>query len=249
MSFSALMYHEIRTDETLNVDQPSPIKVRQTYEDQLPSVLFVRLKQFESQMAYLYEMDYHTLTLEEINNFYYKQIPLPGKSVLLTFDDCYQSIQHYAYPILKKYGFNAVAFVVTGWLNNASIDFDPTQSICLSEEALKQMSDVFDYANHTDQFHTRLNMNTNILMTSSHEDFAADLDLCNQKDIITAKDVFAYPFGLFNDANVDTLKSNGFKLAFTSAGGVNLATTDPLLLNRFVVPHFMALESFKEIIA
>ncbi len=248
MSFSALMYHELRTETTLNAHDPSPIKVKQNYDDQLPAVLFCSLKNFDSQMAYLYELNYHTLTLDEIKNFYYKDVALPEKSVLLSFDDCYQSLYHYAYPILRKYGFSAVAFVVTGWLNNESTTFDPTQSICLSEDELRQMSDVFDYANHTDLFHTRSSIDSNKLMTSSHADFTADLERCNQNSLITAKDAFAYPFGLFNDTNVETLKANGFKLAFTSDGGVNLATTDPLRLNRFVIPHFMALESFKEIL-
>lgn len=249
MCFSTLMYHEIRTEQALNADHASPIKVHQNYNDQLPAVLFVTLENFEAQMAYLNEMDYHTLTLEEIKNFYFENAALPERSILLSFDDCYQSMYHYAYPILKKYGFSAVAFVVTGWLNTASSAFDPKQSICLSEDELHLMSDVFEYANHTDLFHTRSSFDSNKLMESNHESLLADLEQCNQNDLITAKDVFAYPFGLFNDNNVDTLKKGSFKLAFTSAGGMNYTTTDPLLLNRFVVPYFMDFDSFKEMLS
>lgn len=248
MSFSALMYHELRSASSLNPNQPSPIKVRQDYEDQLPAVLFVTVENFESQMAYLYEMGYHTLSLDEIKAYYYEGMPLPDRSVLLSFDDCYQSIYHHAYPILKKYGFQGVVFVVTGWVNKAPMPFDPSQSVCLSETELQSMSDVFDYANHTALFHTRTSLTSNKLTASSQEAFAADLDLCNQYDLISAKDVFAYPFGLFNDGNVETLKSKAFKLGFTSEGGANLATTNPLLLKRYVVPHFMPLDSFKEIV-
>ena len=249
MSFSTLMYHEIRTNEALEPDSPSPIKVDQNYDDQLPAVLFVTLNNFEAQMAYLNNMNFHTLTLKEINDFYYMNSALPEKCVLISFDDCYQSLHHYAYPILKKYGFSAVAFVVTGWLNTESSAFDPKQSICLSEEEISQMSDVFEYANHTDTFHTRSSLTSNKLMETTQEAFADDLDSCNQHKLITAKDVFAYPFGLYNEANVETLKNQGFKLAFTSVGGVNLHSTNPLLLNRFVVPYFMAIDKFKEILA
>ncbi len=58
--------------------------------------------------------NYHTLTLAEVKDFYFQQQPLPEKSVL-TFDDCYQSMKEYAYPLLKEAGFKATAFVVTGW--------------------------------------------------------------------------------------------------------------------------------------
>lgn len=229
MSFSTLMYHEIRTEETLNAGCPSHIQVNQDYDDQLPKVLFVTLKKFEAQMAYLRDMNFHTLTLEEVKNFYYEDITLPTNSVLLTFDDCYQSVYHYAYPILKKYGFHAVAFVVTAWLNKNALAFDPNNSICLSEEALLTMSYIFEYANHTDTFHTRTGVDTSKLMTASSEDFA-------------------YPFGLYDNKAVATLKSMNFKLAFTTLAGKNLSSTDPLLLHRFAIPHFMPLDNFKELI-
>lgn len=249
MSFSTLMYHEIRDEADLNPDAPSPIKVHQDYHDLLPKVLFVTLKNFETQMTYLKDHGYHTLSLEEVTDFYYKNKSLPDKSVLLTFDDCYQSLYHYAYPILQKHGFKAVAFVTTGWLNGEAAPFDPSQSICLSANELDLMSDVFDFANHTDLFHTRTSLESTVLMTSDDLAFAQDLDRCNNHPVIHAQEVFAYPFGLYTTKNVETLKAKGFKLAFTSAGGRNVSTTDPLLLNRNVVPHFMPLDGFIGILA
>ncbi len=248
MSFTTLMYHEIREQSMLNPEHPSPIKVRQEYEDNLPSVLFVTLENFQEQMAYLYENKYHTLTLSQVIDFYYKDSPLPEKSVLLTFDDCYQSIARYAYPILKKYQFRATAFVVTGWLNKEEEPFLPERSVCLSEETLNAMTDVYEYANHTDRFHTRKEETASIMMLTDDQAFSADLDACNGYPLIKAKDVFAYPFGLFNDRNVALLRSKGFKLAFTSNPGRNDRSIDPLLLYRNAVPYFMELQTFRNII-
>ena len=147
MSYSVLVYHEIRESGMLRAGETSPIEVAQAYKDQLPAPLFATLEQFAEQMAYLAENNYHTLTLSELEHYHYDNGTLPEKSILLTFDDCYQSIGLYAYPILKKYGFHAVAFVVTGWLNAQQKRFTPEHSVCMTPEELKQMTDVFEYAN------------------------------------------------------------------------------------------------------
>ncbi|VDN46807.1 Chitin deacetylase [Petrocella atlantisensis] len=248
MSFTTLLYHEIRERLSLRPDAPSPIKVKQNYSDLLPSMLFVTLENFEAQMLYLYEQNYHTLTLPEVMAYYYNDAEIPEKSVLITFDDCYQSLWYYAYPVLKKYNFNAVAFVVTGWLNDEPEPFNQDKSICLTTESLKDMGDVFEYANHTHDFHIRLNPTTNKAMVSSDLEFSEDLDRCNANTLITSPQVFAYTFGLYNDANIALLKEKKFKLAFTSANGTNTREMNPLLLKRTVIPYFMDLPTFKTIL-
>jgi peptidoglycan/xylan/chitin deacetylase (PgdA/CDA1 family) len=248
MSFITLLYHEIREGSSFDPQHPSHIDVKQAYEDILPPVLFITLEKFEEQMAYLKEKHYSIITLHDVKNFYFKGIKLPEKAVLLTFDDCYQSIKKYAYPILKKYGFPATGFVVTGWLHDTPKDFNPAKSVTLTEGELKEISDVFEFANHTDLFHQRWDRSTSILMTSSDEDFEKDLNSCNKKDYVKHKDVFAYPFGLFEERNVKLLREKGFRLAFTSQPGLNLDTTDPFLLNRTVVPYPITMEEFIQLL-
>jgi peptidoglycan/xylan/chitin deacetylase (PgdA/CDA1 family) len=114
----------------------------------------------------------------------------------------------YAYPVLKKYRFHAVAFVVTGWLNTHHMPFDPARSVCLTEIDLYSMTDVFEYANHTDRFHTRSDEQTSILMTAGDNEFAEDLRRCSANPLIRSKDVFAYPFDLYSGRNTDLLRSS-----------------------------------------
>ena len=85
-----------------------------------------------------------------------------------------------------------------------------------------------------------------MMMEASDEAFAKDLDLCNE--YVQVKDVFAYPFGLFNERNVSLLRSKGFLLAFTTETGFNNEQTDPLQLKRNVVPYFIHLDMFKKMI-
>ena len=143
MAFSTFMYHEIRKEEEFHPEVPSSIDVGQDYDDILPSPLFVRtLEHFKEQMSYLKEQGYHTLTLDEVKG-HYNGAEIPEKSILLTFDDCYQSIKKYAYPILKKYDFHAVAFVVSDWLHATVKEYNPKKSVCMTKEDLVDISDVF----------------------------------------------------------------------------------------------------------
>lgn len=246
MQFSTILYHEIRKADDFNPNHPSHIDVKQSYQDTLPSALFVTKEQFDEQMAYLHENNFHTLTLNEVKDFYLTETPIPEKAILLTFDDCFQSIKSYAYPILKHYGFHAVAFVVTGWLHNNPKPFDPKKSICLTNQDLQEMDDVFEYANHTHFFHQRKSETMSLMMEASDEALADDLAHCNQ--YVPIKDVFAYPFGLFTERNVALLKRESFQLAFTCEEGKNDKHTNPLLLRRNVVPYGMKLEQFITII-
>ena len=247
MSYSVLLYHEIRESGMLRPGQTSAIEVAQAYQDQLPAPLFNTLEQFTEQMAYLAENNYHSLTLSEIEHYHYDNAKLPEKSVLLTFDDCYQSIGLYAYPILKRYGFHATMFVVTGWLNAQPKQFTPERSVCMTQDELAQMTDVFEYANHTHAFHTRENATTSMMMTASDRELAEDLKRCNESPIVQAKHVFAYPFGLYAERNVSLLRETGFRLAFTCEPGGNDSNTDPLLLRRNVIPYMMDMETFRHV--
>lgn len=247
MSFHTILYHEIREAAAFDPFCPSPIEVKQNYQDALPAPLFVTLEGFKEQMSLLKEQGIHTLTLEEVRDFYYKDKNLPEKSILITFDDCYQALKHYAYPVLKEHGFHGVVFTVTGWLNSEPKAFQPDKSICLAKEELAGMEDVFEYANHTHHFHMRTDIKTSRLMTDTDEAFAADLAVCNSYSLISAKDTFAYPFGLFEERNVRLLNREHFKLAFTCINGSNEKDTNPLRLKRNVIPYSADLDTFKSL--
>jgi peptidoglycan/xylan/chitin deacetylase (PgdA/CDA1 family) len=242
--FNVLMYHELIKKEDFDYAGYKGIKVQQDYRDVLPPVLFAYLEAFEGQMKYLYEEGYVTLTLQDVIDFYYKDKALPEKSVLLTFDDMYKSILLYAYPILKKYNFHAVGFVVRDWLFDGVQSYSVTQSVCLSKEELDQMKDVFEYANHTAALHTRKD-GQGALQSIDKAAFVEDVEACEQ--YVNSKHVLAYPYGIYTDENIDWLKSMGFLLAFTSVGGTNTKTTNSYKLYRNGVLLDYDFEKFKAI--
>lgn len=227
--FKVLMYHEIIRKEDFNYVGYKGIKVQQDYHDVLPPVLFSYLENFEKHMKYLQDEGYVTISLKDVIDFYYNNKPLPKKSILLTFDDMYKSVLLYAYPILKKHGFHAAGFVVEDWIFDEVQGHSDNQSVCLSKEELDNMKDVFEYANHTKALHTR-NNGQSALQSTDKASFLGDIRAC--EGFIDTKHVFAYPFGIYTDKNIDWLKDAGFILAFTSEEGTNTKSTDPFKLHR-----------------
>ncbi|MCL5410528.1 MAG: polysaccharide deacetylase family protein [Patescibacteria group bacterium] len=99
-----LMYHYIR-------DYNNP-------NDSYGNVLSVSLKNFDEQLNYLTQNGYTTISLDELSALNNGQSSVPGKPVVLTFDDGTIDFYTNAYPILKKYNMHAVSFVITGFVGN-----------------------------------------------------------------------------------------------------------------------------------
>ena len=96
-----LMYHEIaRRPETT-------------------SSLAVPPEAWAAQLAYLSAEGYRTVTAGELAAALAAGAELPGRTVVLTFDDGYEDFHHRALPMLTRYGFTATVFVTTGWVRDS----------------------------------------------------------------------------------------------------------------------------------
>ncbi len=244
--FCVLMYHELIRKEDFAIEEYTGIKVKQNYHDVLPKPLFALLEEFEKQMAYLHENRYNIIKLQDVIDFYYSGKNLPEKAILLTFDDMYKSVLLYAYPVLKRYGFSAVGFVVLDWLFNEARQYSSHQSVCLSKGELEGMGDVFEYACHSTALHTRKEGLT-ALQTVDRTAFYADTEACRQ--FADSKDAYAYPFGIYTDEVVRWLKELDFRLAFTAEGGKNKIGTDPYKLYRNGVFLDVTMDGFRNILS
>ncbi len=72
----------------------------------------VSVSEFESDLQYLKNNGYNSVTMQQVIDYAYNKTPLPEKPVVITFDDGYESFYAYAFPLLQKYGFHAVMNVV-----------------------------------------------------------------------------------------------------------------------------------------
>jgi peptidoglycan/xylan/chitin deacetylase (PgdA/CDA1 family) len=72
---------------------------------------------FRSQMTYLVQNGYSTITLYDLSLAIAGKQQLPPKPVILTFDDGYLDNYHNAFPVLNEFGLRGTFFVVSGYLD------------------------------------------------------------------------------------------------------------------------------------
>lgn len=76
------------------------------------NVYVMAVSDFEKQMKYLYENQFDTLTMDEVDEYYQGKKTLKKNSVVITFDDGMKSFHTLVKPILKKYHLQATCFVI-----------------------------------------------------------------------------------------------------------------------------------------
>lgn len=233
-----LMYHHV---------SPSPGMITCTPEN------------FEDQLRWLSAQGYRSLTCAEFANHLNGQ-GVPRKSVLITFDDGYLDNWVYAHPLLKKYGFNAVVFLVTSWVHDgevraqygdAVIPETPGHKECeqlieagrsddvilrWSEIHAMQQDGIFEFHSHT-HTHTRWDKShraaeKNALM---QEELALSRTALEQ-NLGSVSEHFCWPQGYFDEDYVRIAQQAGFKYLYTThAFGQNRPGTDPAHIHRFAV--------------
>jgi peptidoglycan/xylan/chitin deacetylase (PgdA/CDA1 family) len=63
------------------------------------------VRAFSNQMTWLRDQGYTTLTMYQLEGYVRNKMNLPARAVVITFDDGLKSVNRYAYPVLKQYGF------------------------------------------------------------------------------------------------------------------------------------------------
>lgn len=83
----------------------------------LASNVSATIEDFDAQMAYIAK-NFTVISLDQLRQYILDGTELPKRPLLITFDDGYRDNYDNALPILKKYGFPAVIFTVTGRMEN-----------------------------------------------------------------------------------------------------------------------------------
>lgn len=196
--------------------------------------MVIDVEQFKEEMHYLKNNGWHTISLQELQQWLLGEINLPSKTVVITFDDGILSTVKYAYPILKDNGFKATSFVITGKIYQKAPDWNINGFQYVGLKEIRETGDVFDYQHHGFYMHN-ITPGTNLGMfaTSPTESIVDDLEK-GKKQLAKAFDhdttsikYLAYPFGHFNDNTIEAAKTVGLQMAFTTETG-NVRIGDPL---------------------
>ncbi len=203
------------------------------------------VEEFEKQMKYLADNQYHTLTLQEFNEFIKGKKKLPKKSVLITFDNSSKSNYLYAYPILKKYKMHAASFAVTSKIvaKEQSLDVQKVQP--LSEVEIDKMKDVFEFGSHTHNLRDSADGSVALISKSKDE---VKKDVAKSQQILKTK-YMSYPLGKYNRETIQVLNELNMSLAFTSLQGYATLEQNPLEIKRWSVSTDITMNQFSEIVS
>lgn len=195
---------------------------------------YVRAEQFDALLGSLRRAGYHGVGFDRYLAYRRGEGSLPSKPIILTFDDGYRSNKEIAVPIMRKHGFSATIFVVTGRLGASNLwDAEEFQEPLLTADEIRAMrAEGFSFGSHT-HTHARLTAIAPELaleeLRSSRE--ALEALLGEQVRII------CYPWAQ-HDARVRALaRQAGYECGVGIRRRLNRGDTDPMALHRIPVTY------------
>lgn len=193
---------------------------------------------FESDLKYLKEHGYTSVTMQELIDYVKNGAPLPEKPIVLSFDDGYYNNYVYAYPLAKQYGFKIVISPIGYYTDQYSkVDDNHANYSHLTWEQINEMmaSGYVEFQNHTYNLHgTQKRMGAKKLKGESDEHYAKlledDLQTMQremQENTGYTPTTFVYPFGAISNASIPIIKDLGFQATLTCEEKMNTITKDP----------------------
>jgi peptidoglycan/xylan/chitin deacetylase (PgdA/CDA1 family) len=160
--------------------------------------------------------------------------PLPGRSLLVTFDDAYVDLLTAACPILSERGIPAVAFAVAGRLGATNL-WDSAHGAAsldlLDGAGLREASERgIEIGAHTVHHRKLTELNDEDL----REEVAAPAEILMETGLPRPR-AFAYPYGHWDARVAGAVAEAGYEVAFTVDRGVVRPGVDPHSLPRMAV--------------
>lgn len=179
---------------------------------------------FDQQMAYLVARGYTTITADQLVEALHNHISLPPKSVVLTFDDGYEDIYDYAFPIFQRYHLIANLAIPTGLMGVHADTND-----YFSWDKLKTMvASGLVFANNHTWSHAALGLGTvdknQFEITTAEQQLTSFLG----KPVIT----LVYPYGSYKPWVFSMLQKAGILGAFTTYPGTLQCSSQIYALHR-----------------
>lgn len=215
-----LMYHQI--------GHFAPMKAhRSTY---------CRVDRFAAQMAWLHRFGYRVLSMDEVLACVKGEMAIPGRAVALTFDDGYENFYEHAWPILQRYRFPAMVYLIAGLVGKPSEwfarDGRATPPLMSAERIRQLRREGCDFGGHSVN-HVKLAEQDSATIRREVTDCKAMLeDLLGE-----AVPHFCYPYGSHDMRAVEAVAQAGYTCATTCLRAPASPADDPLTLPRKAVSY------------
>jgi peptidoglycan/xylan/chitin deacetylase (PgdA/CDA1 family)/SAM-dependent methyltransferase len=203
--------------------------------------------QFEAQLHYLRTAGYRTASLDEWQQAAERHLPLPGRRVMLTFDDGYEDFAEFAYPLMRQYEFGATVFLVSDRVGQAN-EWDRVYGDLVP---LMDWDTIRALDGHGVSFGGHSGSHP-MLTALGLDEVVREVSRCRAElveQLGHAVRAFAYPYGDFDLAVARMVGGCGFEFALTVEGYAASASVPMLTLPRMNVAGTDSFEAFVRMLA
>jgi len=166
---------------------------------------YVPPETFEQELKVLRDLGYTSITIKMLVNAITTGRELPPHPILITFDDGHLDNYTNAFPIMQKYGFTGVLYIVGNYLG--------ADGFLNREQILEMVHAGWDVGSHS-MNHYDL---TKLSLADQHKEIMGSkkkLEDVLGIDILT----FAYPFGAKNNSILSYAEAAGYIAAMGAEG-------------------------------
>jgi peptidoglycan/xylan/chitin deacetylase (PgdA/CDA1 family) len=171
------------------------------------SQYYVRPDKFDEEMKLLHDWGYTTITTELLIKAITEGADLPPRPILITFDDGHLNNYTTAFPIMHKYGFTGVLYIIANYMG--------TDQYMNADQIKAMAASGWEVGSHS----------------ISHMDLTALEPYRQRQEVVDSRTrlenalgvpilTIAYPFGISNSGVIDYAHFAGY------IGGMSLGYTD-----------------------
>lgn len=195
------------------------------------SQFYVTPQTFEQQMQLLNDWGYTTITTTMLIRSIREGMGLPPHPIVITFDDGNVDNYIHAFPIMKKYGFVGVEYLVVNYIGK--------DGYMTTDQIRALLAGGWEIGSHT--------MNHANLVTSQPEQRLYEIHASFkslEREFGFSALTFAYPFGSYDCGLMDAVYRAGYLAGMGLGSGSTQCTFDLYALHRLAVRGGMELDSF-----
>ncbi len=203
-----------------------PILMYHRIGDEVDSPWWVTIRDFEAQLQALREQGYTSVWPSDLAAHQRWGWPLPRKPILLTFDDGYLNLTEQAEPLLRKYGFKGVSYLITGRIGDSPAtrqNWEGTPLLIWPEVKAAYRRGTIRFGGHS-----RTHPNLRALAEPRQEITSCYRDV-KRKGGFTPEG-FCFPYGQYKDETLVELGRSKFTTATTCEDGIAELKPASLLL-------------------
>lgn len=221
---------------------PVPILMYHAVDEQ-PSLLSTTPDTFARQMAWLQANHFRVISFGDLIQSLRRKAAIEPHTIVLTFDDGFESVYRNAFPVLEQYGFPATVFLVSDMVGKRNRwpgqpEGLPEYPLMTWEHAREMSRRGFEFGSHT-RTHPRLDR---LDASEALEELArsrTELEDCLGAQVET----LSYPYGRFNH-QVRQMAEQVYQGACKTGLGLTQEGSDLYALERVDIYYLQRLALF-----